>query len=155
MIFQSGDLANNLGNLVSRTAKLIETRLNGKLNFDNNFVDIDVKEKIKGTWALYQETINEFRLHETLAEIWMLLGFANSYIDLHKPWSEEENAQDLITTMTSILDIILNAAWMIKPFMPETADKIFLTFDAKQDTKQWNGYKFTVSKIESLFPRLK
>jgi len=150
----NGDLANNLGNLISRTAKLIETRANGELNFDQNFVGLDVKKEIKETWIEYDRTIGEFKLHETLAAVWNLLAFANSYIDLHKPWAEDEDAQDFLTTITSVLDIILNVAWLIKPFMPETSDRIFDAFGASPDSKQWNGFKFKVNKTEPLFPRI-
>jgi len=150
----NGDLANNLGNLVSRTAKLIETRANGELNFDQNLISLDVKKKINETWEEYNKTIGEFKLHEALTAIWSLLAFANSYIDLHRPWAEDEDAQDFLTTITSVLDIILNVAWLIKPFMPDTSDKIFAAFGAKQDSKQWNGFKFKVTKTEPLFPRI-
>lgn len=134
----NGDLANNLGNLVSRTAKLIETKLNGELNFEEKFIDEEAHRKVNETAEKYKKAIEEFRLHEALAAVWDLLGYANSFIDAHKPWEEQE-AGHLLKTLTTTLGIILNAAWFIKPFLPETADKIFAAFGADDNYKSWVG----------------
>lgn len=150
----NGDLANNLGNLVSRTGKLIETKLNGELNFEEKFIDGEARRKVDETSEKYKKAIEEFRLHEALTAVWDLLGYANSFIDIHKPWEEQE-AGHLLKTLTTALGIILNAAWFIKPFLPETADKIFAAFGADDNYKSWVGRKFVVNKIEPLFPRLK
>ncbi len=151
----NGDLANNLGNLVSRTAKLIETRANGEINFDEKFIDPEAKKKIEDVTEAFDDAIDNFRLHEALASVWDLLSYANSFIDFHKPWAKDEDAEDLLTTLTTVLSIILNAGWLLKPFMPETAEKIFETFGADDDYKSWVGRKFVVKKMEPLFPRLK
>lgn len=151
----NGDLANNLGNLVSRTAKLIETKLNGELNFDEKFIDHEAKKKVEEVAAKYKEAIEEFRLHEALTAVWDLLTYANSFIDFHKPWAKDEDADHFLKTLTTTLGIILNAAWFIKPFMPETSDKIFAIFSANDNYKSWVGGKFIVAKFEPLFPRLK
>ncbi|MBI2063390.1 MAG: methionine--tRNA ligase [Candidatus Yanofskybacteria bacterium] len=151
----NGDLANNLGNLVSRVAKLIETKLNGELNFDERFIDSESRQKVTETTEKYKKAIDEFRLHEALTAVWDLLGYANSFIDFHKPWAKDDEPGHLLKTLTTTLGIILNAAWFIKPFLPETADKIFAIFNADDDYKSWVGRKFVVNKIEPLFPRLK
>lgn len=159
-----GDLANNLGNLVSRVAKLIETKLNGELNFDEKFIDTEAKKKVEDTSAKYKNAVEEFRLHEALGAVWELLTYANSFIDIHKPWAKDEDPAHLLKTLTTTFGIILNAAWFIKPFLPETADKIFAAFGADLpaetlvkagDYNPWIGHKFVVNKIEPLFPRLK
>lgn len=160
----NGDLANNLGNLVSRVAKLIETKLNGELNFDERFIDNEAYHRITEAEEKYRKSVEEFCLHEALAAVWDLLGYANSFIDFHKPWAKDEDAEHLLKTLTTVLSIILNAAWFIKPFLPETADKIFTAFGAdlsaetlvKADGnfKSWIGRKFIVNKIEPLFPRI-
>ena len=150
----NGDLANNLGNLVSRTAKLIETRTNGEINFEERFIDLDAKKKVEEVTEIYKRALNDFRLHEALAAVWDLLGYANSFIDSRKPWRKDVDADELMTTLTTVLGLILEAAWFIKPFMPETADKIFTTFNADDNYQTWISRKFTVTKSEPLFPRV-
>jgi methionyl-tRNA synthetase len=160
----NGDLANNLGNLVSRVAKLIETKMEGELNFEERFLDHEAKNKVEKTSAKYKDSIESFRLHEALTAVWDLLGYANSFLDFHKPWAKDADPDHLLKTLTTTLGIILNAAWFIKPFLPETAYKIFAAFGADlsaetlvkvdDNYKSWVGRKFVVSKVESLFPRL-
>ena len=154
----NGDLANNLGNLVSRMAKLIETKLNGELNFDDRFVDGEARQKAGETTEKYKKAIDEFRLHEALTAVWDLLGYANSFIDFHKPWAKDDDTDHFLKALTTVLGIILNAAWFIKPFLPETAEKIYKTFNSNIWSSQDHrlaGQKFVVTKIEPLFPRLK
>jgi len=151
----NGDLANNLGNLVSRTAKLIETRLSGELDFKDHFVDIDAHKKVQETSQKYAVALNDFRLHDALSAVWKLLSYANSYIDTRKPWDKDADAQNIMTTLTTVLGIILNSAWFLKPFIPDTADKIFKMFGTTEDHTKWVGNKFEINKLEPLFPRIK
>jgi len=150
----NGDLANNLGNLVSRTAKLIETKLNGELNFETKFVNSEAKEKVEKTAEEYKDAINNFHLHEALVSVWSLLGYANTLLDTNKPWAKDSKPEDVLETLTTTLGIILNVAWFIKPFIPETSEKIFETFGADDDYNTWIGRKLKVKKGESLFPRI-
>jgi len=152
----NGDLANNLGNLISRVAKLIETKLDGELIFEKKFLDEDsykVEQTIGEVRESYKRHIESFKLHETLADIWALLGFANTYIDFKKPWAETAG-ENILKTLTSLVAVIIDSARLLEPFLPETAEKIFKTFgyDGKSALE---GYKFTVIKTEPLFPRLK
>ena len=124
------------------------------MNYEGKFVDHEAKKKIEETGARYKGAIEKFKLHEALTAVWDLLGYANSFIDLHKPWAKDADPDHLLKTLTTSLGIILNAAWFVKPFLPETADKIFAAFGADDDYKSWVGRKFVVTKIESLFPRL-
>ncbi|MEK7151668.1 MAG: methionine--tRNA ligase [Patescibacteria group bacterium] len=151
----NGDLANNLGNLVSRVAKLIETKMAGELNFDDKFFDKEVSTKISETEEKYKKSVEDFRLHEALNHIWDLFGFANAYIDSHKPWEADQEASHLLRTLTSIVAIIITGSRLLEPFLPETATKIYKIFDFDGKNKNLNGQKFKVIKIATLFPRLK
>jgi len=151
----NGDLANNLGNLVSRVAKLIETKLDGELNFDDKFLGGEVASKISETEEKHRKAIDDFRLHESLSQIWELFGFANAYIDTHKPWEADQEPGHLLKTITSVMAIIIKGSRWLEPFLPETAVKIFEAFGFDGKTKDLNGQKFEVIKVESLFPRLK
>lgn len=152
----NGDLANNLGNLVSRVAKLIETKLESELNFEARFLDREAEKQIEETRTAYERAINEFKLHEALAKLWELFNFANAFIDEKKPWADVgEHPEHFLETITTIIAVIINTAQLLEPFMPETADKVFGTFSFDKKTRELNGYKFTVTKAEPLFPRLK
>ncbi|MBI4160596.1 MAG: methionine--tRNA ligase, partial [Candidatus Yanofskybacteria bacterium] len=152
----NGDLANNLGNLISRVAKLVDTKLEGELNFDNKFLDKDVAQKMSEVEGRYRKAIDEFHMHEALGCIWELFTFANAYIDENKPWADAADHPDhFLKTMTSLVAIIINGSKWLEAFMPETTAKIFKTFGYGNKADDLNGCKFVVVKIEPLFPRLK
>ena len=152
----NGDLANNLGNLVSRVAKLIETRLDSELVFKEKFLDSDIKDRTVQTKENCEIAVNKFKLHEALAKIWELFDYANAYIDENKPWIDvSEHPEHFLKTITSLVYLIINTAKMLWPFLPGTAEKIYRTFDYDGKTEDLEGYKFKVIKIEPLFPRLK
>ena len=152
----NGDLANNLGNLVSRVAKLIETKLEGELDFEEKFLDGEVKRRVSEAGESCEKAIAEFKLHEALAKIWELFAYANVYVDENKPWADVgDHPEHFLKTMTSLVYLIINATKMVEPFLPETAEKIFKTFGYDGKSKELEGYKFAVAKVESLFPRLK
>ena len=178
----NGDLANNLGNLVSRVAKLIETKLEGELVFEERFLDDEVKRRVSEAGESCEKAINEFKLHEALAKIWELFAYANVYIDENKPWRPAAEIalplaasplcpngtlcqktginigtgtpEHFLKTMTSLVYLIINAAKMVEPFLPETAEKIFKTFGYDKNKKDLNGLEFEVTQIEALFPRI-
>ena len=152
----NGDLANNLGNLVSRVAKLIETKLESELNFDEKFFDKKVRQKITKTEQKYREAVENFKLHEALTHIWELFTFANAYIDEKKPWVDiTDHPEHFLQTITSLVAIIINGSHWLEPFLPETAVKIFHAFGYDSKILGLNGYKFKIGKLEPLFPRLK
>lgn len=126
----NADLANGLGNLVARVAKLGE---NSGLNFKNKKELVFEKSAVK--------SLNEYRFDEALAKIWKIISQADKTIDETKPWelkgkALEENLQKLVFEIQKI-------AFNLKPFLPETAEKI---------AKQFAGPKIKSEK--SLFPRL-
>ncbi len=149
----NGDLANNLGNLVSRVAKLIETKLESELIFEDRFVDKEIDEKINRLKMEYEKNFESFKLHEAVSNVWSLFSLANGYIDERKPWAESE-PDHLLKTLTTILKLIIMGSRLLEPFLPETAQKIWKVFhyDGKADL---GGFKFKVIEIPILFPRLK
>lgn len=149
----NSDLANNLGNLVSRVAKLIETKMEGTLVYDHRFMDEAVAQKIEVTRQEYATHIAEFKLHDALADIWQLFTFANGYIDEHKPWAEP-HGDHLLTTLTSVTKLIIESVHMLEPFMPETVAKILAVFGVADKNRQSEVIKFSVTKTEPLFPRI-
>ncbi len=151
----NGDLAHNLGNLVSRVAKLIDTKLEGELMYNSAFMDTALETAIAEARADVTTAVTDFRLHEALARIWKLLSQANVYIDTHKPWAvADANAEIFLKTMTSSARLILEAATLLIPFMPETAERIAKTFRVSLPVTDWSKVKILIRADGPLFPKL-
>ena len=110
----TGNLANNLGNLVSRVAKLKESLADSQLPIDDS-----VQKKIEATKTSYHAAIQQFKLHEALGHLWELFTFANVYINEKKPWATGD-AQAVASTA----HLIQEGAKLLEPFLPGTAEKI-------------------------------
>ena len=150
-----GDLANGLGNLVQRVVTLIEKGLDSELVYSPDTIQKEVIKKSASIEAIWHEKIKNFKLHEALAAVWDLIGFANAYVDQHKPWKTiEENPKHFLETITNLVFLLLSINKMISPFLPETSDKIYKILGVKPETDPLNGYTFLVKKGEPLFPRL-
>lgn len=153
----NGDLANGLGNLVQRIVTLIENNLDNELIYKTDLTDASVKLKTEEVLKEYKKSIESFNLHEALAKIWELISFADKYLDDKKPWAAiKHDEKEFLGIMTNLVVAIYNVAWMLQPFMPETADKIAKIFGDDLSNKEIpENYKFIVKKGEGLFPRLK
>lgn len=127
----NADLANGLGNAISRVAKLCESS-----GFTLN--------KIKPTFLkqIVAKYLNEFRFDLALQEIWGDISRLNEFLDTKKPW--ERSGTELRKILEGATSIIFNIAQNLQPFLPETAEKIL---------KQFQGPK--IKSEPPLFPRLK
>ncbi|MDO8494943.1 MAG: methionine--tRNA ligase [bacterium] len=168
------DLANGLGNLVQRVLTLIENGLLGEVNYLSNLEDLAVQEAIVKSRKKYDESFEDFRLHEALGAIFDLVGFANSYVNEHKPWelvkihpvkSSEAGApkaqfdgaspEHFLKVMINLVRLNLEIALWLKPFLPETADKILESFGfTGKDLDHLDHQKLVIKKGAGLFPRL-
>ena len=110
----TGDLANNLGNLVSRVATL-----KSKIKSQKSNLDSVVTQKIETTKNEYRKALNDFKFHEALARLWELYTFANGYINEKAPWKTND-AQ----AVASISYLLQESAVLLEPFLPATAQKI-------------------------------
>lgn len=150
----NADLANNLGNLVSRTVTLIDKYFNGRLSFSEKLIFGDVNKKIKGVWKEYDKNISEFKLHTALSNIFELSDFANLFIDEHKPWTLSGQPEHLNEVMNNLVAVLLNIAWLLKPFLPETSDKICDSLGVEKNIESWDMHDFKIKKAGILFPKL-
>ena len=150
----NGDLANGLGNLVQRVATLIENNLDGELIYSKDKSDKHEGNNMNS--ESYDNAIKEFRLHDALGQIWKLVTEANQYIDERKPWIEvKDNPENFLKTMTTLVGMIHRVAWLLQPFLPETAQKIAQVFGDDLSNKEIpENHKFLVKKSAGLFPRL-
>ncbi len=113
----NGDLANGLGNLVSRVLALAK-----KVNIENINEIEDVEEKINETWKKIKYNLDIFKFNEALNSIWELISFANQYVNSKEPW--KKSGKELNIILSNLLYLILHLSWQLKPFLPETSEKI-------------------------------
>ncbi len=148
----NGDLANGLGNLVQRVVTLIENNMDGELIYNSAKCKMQNVKQDE-----YEKAIEEFRLHDALGEVWKFVSEANEYIDERKPWFEvKESPERFLETMTNLVSMIHGVAWLLRPFLPETSDKIAQIFGEDLSNKEIpENYHFEIKKTTALFPRFK
>jgi len=146
----NGDLANGLGNLVSRVAALAfttESSLTAQSTPSPEF-----KERIDRSWDEYKKALDNFKFNEALNAIWGLIGFCNERINRERPWEEKETS---FVTICDTLYVLGHIAWLLTPFLPTTSEKIFsqLGIDPKNEMP-WGEQGYKVKREDALFPRL-
>ncbi len=163
----NSDLANDLGNLVSRTTAMINQYFGGILPKQGELIDVD-KDLISIAENLYQEcekAIDAINVPKALQEIFRLVSRSNKYIDETMPWilaKDESQKERLGTVLYNLSECIRIASVMLLPFIPKTPVKILSLYgiDAKDVTfdsvKSFGGLNagITVLKSQPLFPRI-
>jgi len=126
----NNDLANNLGNLVSRTHAMTKKYFDGIVPTPEKTEDIDgeLKETVKSAVSKSVELMNAYHVADSLDEIFAMLRRANKYIDETMPWALAKNEADrprLATVIYNLLETIRVGAVLLAPYIPATADAIF------------------------------
>ena len=163
----NSDLANSLGNLVSRTTAMIEKYFNGTLPEvrEADAMDDDLISMIRGTAERYAVQMDAFQLHLGLEEVFRLIQRANKYIDETAPWvlgKDETKQARLASVLYNLLEALRVSLIMLTPFMPSNCEKAFLQIGAEENARTWETASVygvlpanvSVRKGETLFPRI-
>ncbi len=162
----NSDLANNLGNLVNRTLSMENKYFNGVVANPNEVedVDADLKQVVTNTVKLVDESMDTLHVADAIDHILDLFSRCNKYIDETEPWKlakDPEKIGRLATVLYNLLESVRIGAILLKPFLPEAAEKILVSLNTKKTSEDdltfgllENGIQIT-DKPEILFVRLK
>ncbi len=159
------DLANNLGNLVNRTAAMNKKYFDGVIQSGEAAGDFDedLKATALATVSKVAELLDGYRVADALDTVFELFRRANKYIDETTPWvlaKDEAQKARLGTVLYNLMESIRIGAVMLKPFLPETAEKIFAILNTdKTDLASVENFGAltagaTIGEAQVLFARL-
>lgn len=163
----NSDLANGLGNLVSRTVAMVIKYFDGTIPTEKQSgeFDDDLIAQASALRAKVDGYMDKTQLQNALAEIFKVVSRANKYIDETAPWvlaKDEANKPRLAAVLYNLLDTIRIISSLLCPFMPTTMPKVWEQIGADENAVSYeNAGKFgvlpenvTVKKGEVLFPRI-
>lgn len=163
----NSDLANDLGNLVSRTTAMIKKYFEGVIpkEREKGEFDEELRSIVVTTKARTEKYLDNLQFSTALTEIWKAISRTNKYIDETMPWAlakKEENKARLAEVMYNLAESIRIISILIQPFMPETPEIIWRQLAIPENQRTWDSAgtwgvyepSSTVTTGEIIFPRI-